>query len=718
MFPRVPSFIFASSLGLLAGCNASFFTLSPKPVPSTGTTDPGRSDRDGGDAAGEAPDDSNPRPSGSLVASPLSLSSVPEDSGERLVTLPNMGDARAIACGLDSLVGLSVSTACACDGAGVCRVGVTPLPDFEGAASFRYRLSGGDGVDPSLAVVDFDVDGVRDLRMAAPTDISVTSRFAYDLLGTCDAEGVGVVATLEHASSDPNVESSVTASAPCTDGAFALRFHDAWKILDGNATLSVAYQDDDANPLDSTTIAKNSGCTGIACTTEVLNDGTAYESEHDYGNFTSPNGRFLVFTSRQTRHALPHSLVIGSPTPQGVVFLRDKLLAVTFRLPIRPAFGLFPIASGGSNYFRVDDTGTRVGYHAATSMSESYGTTSGWTDTDGDGFMEWIAEECLDVGESGCTYWRDVQGDGRISESTDNFVVLDDVSYNIQTAWRVYDRVRNVGVDVTAFDANSNNSDWYERAGMGVLVSADLLRWVSYTQTQGGDASTPPNGEHVVARHALTPTGGGFSTTTTMAEIRNEPFPATSSESGFKINGSLQWHPDETSFRVRWSIQPSPYRGDSENSPVCNRDRSVCTSTPFANRFEDTHYAFSPAVAPFTAPTASGRATPVMLTEYYDGEEYRCWENVVLPYVGNATGCHIYGMQNPTAHEAGVWTADTHLTSACVCAAGVCTATVNWGPGQMASGDETLLFYQVFNARAGGTDYSNLASVALQCDQP
>jgi len=89
MFPRVPSFIFASSLGLLAGCNASFFTLSPKPVPSTGTTDPGRSDRDGGDAAGEAPDDSNPRPSGSLVASPLSLSSVPEDSGERLVTLPN-----------------------------------------------------------------------------------------------------------------------------------------------------------------------------------------------------------------------------------------------------------------------------------------------------------------------------------------------------------------------------------------------------------------------------------------------------------------------------------------------------------------------------------------------------------------------------------------------------------------------------------------------------
>lgn len=73
----------------------------------------------------------------------------------------------ATACAVSNLTGVSESTSCSCDGAGVCTVGITGTADFNGTATFDYTVTavGGESLPASVNV---DLNPIDD----APRDYS------------------------------------------------------------------------------------------------------------------------------------------------------------------------------------------------------------------------------------------------------------------------------------------------------------------------------------------------------------------------------------------------------------------------------------------------------------------------------------------------------------------------------------------------------------------
>ena len=120
----------------------------------------------------------------------------------------------ATTCAISNLSNVSVSTACSCDGAGVCTVGVTGLSDFAGAASFDFTVNA-NGQTSNVATHSITVNNVDDAPVVANDSSSTTEDVeAIISLGYSDAD-----ADLAISCSLSNL-SNVTVSTACScDGA-------------------------------------------------------------------------------------------------------------------------------------------------------------------------------------------------------------------------------------------------------------------------------------------------------------------------------------------------------------------------------------------------------------------------------------------------------------------------------------------------------------------
>jgi len=104
----------------------------------------------------------------SPIAADITPANFNQDS-ESIITLSYTdpeGDL-ATACSVSSLANLSETTACACDGAGVCTVGVTGTASFTGSASFDYTVTVG-GELSNMANASFTINSA-----SSPLVISV-----------------------------------------------------------------------------------------------------------------------------------------------------------------------------------------------------------------------------------------------------------------------------------------------------------------------------------------------------------------------------------------------------------------------------------------------------------------------------------------------------------------------------------------------------------------
>lgn len=139
---------------------------------------------------------------------------------ESIMTLAytDIDNDKAATCALTSLGNVTVTKPCACDGAGVCTVGVTGVLNYNGAASFYYTVTANGAASNSstatftinnvddapvstnitpaafdqntqsiitLAYTDVDLDKATACSITAPTNVTVTQACACNGAGVC-----------------------------------------------------------------------------------------------------------------------------------------------------------------------------------------------------------------------------------------------------------------------------------------------------------------------------------------------------------------------------------------------------------------------------------------------------------------------------------------------------------------------------------------------------
>jgi hypothetical protein len=171
------------------------------------------SKKDGGSSGSSAPT-VNP-----LKAVSVTPAAFNEDTSSVITLIyTDTNSRKALSCSLNTLVGVSISQACACSGAGVCTVGVAGLANFNGAASFRYNVAIGGEIsstananftitpvdDPpstssmtpapfrfntqsiiTLSYVDVDGDKAASCALTALSNVTVTQACACNASGVC-----------------------------------------------------------------------------------------------------------------------------------------------------------------------------------------------------------------------------------------------------------------------------------------------------------------------------------------------------------------------------------------------------------------------------------------------------------------------------------------------------------------------------------------------------
>lgn len=144
------------------------------------------------------------------VAANISPASFSEDV-QSIITLSytDAENDKATSCSISALVNVSVTQACACDGAGVCTVGVTGVSDYFGAASFSYTVNAQGGVSNS-ATSSLVINSVNDLPV-----ITVPSNLLYPLDGTNEPMIQGTQYVLSYSAVDTKDNQAVT-SLSCT----------------------------------------------------------------------------------------------------------------------------------------------------------------------------------------------------------------------------------------------------------------------------------------------------------------------------------------------------------------------------------------------------------------------------------------------------------------------------------------------------------------------
>jgi len=101
------------------------------------------------------------------VSSNLTPVAFNEDT-QSIITLSytDIDSDKATSCNLTSLGNVTVTQACACNGAGVCTVGVTGTPNFAGAANFYYTVTA-NGATSNISIANFTINNVDDAPVAS-----------------------------------------------------------------------------------------------------------------------------------------------------------------------------------------------------------------------------------------------------------------------------------------------------------------------------------------------------------------------------------------------------------------------------------------------------------------------------------------------------------------------------------------------------------------------
>jgi len=187
------------------------------------------------------------------VASAITPASFNEDT-QSIISL-NYTDADsdlATACSLSALSSVTITQACACDGGGVCTVGVTGTPlNYNGAASFNYTVTANSAVSNSaaatltinntddapvasaitpasfnedtqsiitLSYTDADSDLATTCSLSALSSVTITQACACDGGGVCT---VGVTGTPLNYSGAASFNYTVTANSAVSNSAAA-----------------------------------------------------------------------------------------------------------------------------------------------------------------------------------------------------------------------------------------------------------------------------------------------------------------------------------------------------------------------------------------------------------------------------------------------------------------------------------------------------------------
>lgn len=101
------------------------------------------------------------------VSSNITPAAFNEDTSSTItLSYTDVDSDKATSCTLTSLGNVTVTTACACDVAGVCTVGVKGTSNYAGAANFYYKVTA-NGADSNISTATFTINNVDDAPVAA-----------------------------------------------------------------------------------------------------------------------------------------------------------------------------------------------------------------------------------------------------------------------------------------------------------------------------------------------------------------------------------------------------------------------------------------------------------------------------------------------------------------------------------------------------------------------
>ncbi len=235
---------------------------------------------------------------------------------------------KAATCALTSLGNVTVTQACACNGAGVCTVGVTGTSNFNGAGSFYFTVTA-NGVASNSSTASFTINNVDDDPISAAitppsfdqntesiitlsysdvdndkasvcsisglTNITETQACACDGAGVCT---VGVTGTLNY-SGAASFTYTVTANGVVSNSSTATLAIDHVNTAPSIAAISSTYGNENASNVVNFTIDDIDG--PLACSTAVTVT-------------SSSNTTLVPVASVNFSGAYPHCIATFSPT--------------------------------------------------------------------------------------------------------------------------------------------------------------------------------------------------------------------------------------------------------------------------------------------------------------------------------------------------------------------------------------------------------------------
>jgi hypothetical protein len=203
---------------------------------------------------------------------------------------------KAATCALTSLGNVTVTQACACDGAGVCTVGVTGTANYNGAASFYYTVTANGAAsnsststftinnvdDPpvatnitppafdqdtqsiiTLAYTDVDSDKATVCAITSSTNVTVTQACACSVAGVCT---VGVTGTSNY-SGAASFNYTVTANSAVSNSATATLAINLVNTAPTIAAIAATYANENTNYILNFTVGDING--PLACSTAI-----------------------------------------------------------------------------------------------------------------------------------------------------------------------------------------------------------------------------------------------------------------------------------------------------------------------------------------------------------------------------------------------------------------------------------------------------------------
>jgi large repetitive protein len=258
----------------------------------------------------------------------------------------------ATTCTLSSLTNVLESTACSCDGVGVCTVGVTGTSNYNGAASFDYTITA-NTIESAAVSASFTIDAVDDTPVASDispasfnedTESVITLNYAdadSDAATVCSVSGltnisestacsctagtctVGVTGTTNYFGA-ASFDYTVTANAQLSNSAVASLTIDSVDDIpvaaamtpvsfdeDMESVITLSYADADS---DAATVCSISGLTNItestacSCTAGTCTVGVTGTANY----FGAASFNFTVTANAQLSNSAAASLTIDS----------------------------------------------------------------------------------------------------------------------------------------------------------------------------------------------------------------------------------------------------------------------------------------------------------------------------------------------------------------------------------------------------------------------